>query len=335
MRPDAQDTDGYSLHCKDVPQLDPGALLALPAADAAFPAHLRDLLKWTTDAAPYRAAASANRVVSAMKPEHLRLQLERNKIALQPDPKGFCKVFLVPEHAKRRWRFIQHPRLANMLTAQDDKVTFTPFYERHNAVLRGRYAVDLDWAAFFDQFGLSDEVSPYFSFAVSGGAVYSMKVLPMGLKHSVSIAHTATMQLLNFGPSSYVEAYIDNVRLVSDDRDALIQDAATLLCRCAAAGVTVNEADVRPLATLRGAAQRAASRRLAEPLCRQQGDWLGERYDYAAKTVALADKTRSKVRRERGVSWLSSASTGNHERNRSDACLGATEHGACGRAHTR
>ena len=225
----------------------------------------------------------------------MKQQISRRKIRRQLKAKGFCKAFLVPEHAKRRWRFIQHPVLANRHTSCDEKVQFTPFYERHNAVLKGKYAIDVDWSAFFDQFELSDDVSPYFSFVVQGGQVYSMNVLPMGLKHSVSIAHTATLQLLNFNPTSYVEAYIDNVRLVSDDKEALIRDAATLLERCARARVTVNEADVSTLMQVPAAERRAAAIKLAAPLCTQKGPWLGELYDYAAKTIELTDKTRHKV----------------------------------------
>lgn len=275
--------------------MDTAALLALPAYDAAIPRKLEELLKWTTDGERYLPAASDETIMTRLQPHHIKLQLKRRKIFRQAKQKGACKAFLVPEHAKHRFRFIQHPKLANDKTKKDDKVRFTPFYERHNAVLKGKYVIDLDWSAFFDQFELSDEVAPYFSFAVRDGTVYSMRVLPMGLKHSVSIAHTATLQLLNFNPESYVEAYIDNVRIVSDDPQAVIRDAARLLMRCAAARITVNEADIGPIRDAVGDSKRAVATEMASGLLKQAGPWLGEQYDYAAKTVQMCDKTRAKV----------------------------------------
>jgi len=206
-------------------------------------------------------------------------------------------VFLTTEHAKDRFRCVQHPERANKLTSGDAGVNFVPFHDRHNAVLKGRYSIDVDWSAFFDQFRLSDEVSKYFCFKVVDGTVYSMNVLPMGFKHSVSIAHTATLQLLNFNPSCYVEAYIDNVRLVGDDKEALIRDAATLLTRCAQARVTVNEADATLLRDLPEEERMAAAIKLVTPLCTQKAPWLGELYDYEHKTIELAEKTREKVAR--------------------------------------
>jgi hypothetical protein len=271
------------------------ALLGLESADTELRDLLRQLFQWTENADLYRGTESSTNEVSKLSPDHIKLQLKRGKIKKQKNPRGRVKAFLVPEHPKHRWRFIQNPKEANKLTAQDVKVNFTPFYDRHNAVLKGKYSIDLDWAAFFDQFELSDEVSEYFSFTVEDGTVYSMKVLPMGLKHSVSLAHTATRQLLNFGPSCYVEAYIDNVRLISDDRDALIRDAATLMTRCAEAGVTVNEADAAPLMAVRPDKRHAAAKALVTPLVTSKAAWLGELYDYDAKTIQMCDKTREKV----------------------------------------
>ena len=51
-----------------------------------------------------------------------------------------------------------------------------------------------------------------------------------------------------------------------------------------------------PLADLPEHEQLSAAIKLAEPLCTQRGPWLGELYDYAAKTIELTEKTRDKVR---------------------------------------
>jgi hypothetical protein len=292
----AANTNAYHLHCKNIPFLSKQPLIDLPSHSPELQEKLRDLMKWTTEAERYAPATSTRPITSSLKHPDIAQQLARRKIQLQRNPKGWCKSFRVPEHAKGRWRAIQDPILANRLTAKDSKVTFTSTHERHAAILKGRWAIDHDWAAFYDQFELSPEVSEYFSFRHEG-KTFSMRVLPMGLKHSVSVAHTATLQLLNFAPRSFVEAYIDNVRLISDDKQQTIRDAATLLCRCAAAGVTVNEVDVNELLGLSPDAMMARAVELLTPLCKQQGSWLGEDFDYEEKLISISARTREKVAR--------------------------------------
>jgi hypothetical protein len=91
-------------------------------------------------------------------------------------------------------------------------VKFTSFNKRHRAIRRGRFVIDIDWAAFFDQFLMDPSVRPFFAFKSVDGRVMQMRVT--GLKHSVSIAQFATLQLLNFQWTCYLEAYIDHVRVV-------------------------------------------------------------------------------------------------------------------------
>jgi len=297
-----EDTSGYTLHCKDVHYLDKLQLLSLPAHDPQVVSDLRYLLRWTEDPRLYEPAKSDKLERARMKPTDIAQQLANGKLRIQTNPLGTCKAFRVPEHAKRRWRAIQHPILANLRTAGDYKVSFTSIPARHGAILRGRWCIDLDWSAFFDQFELSEEVSRYFSFIARDGRVYSMRVLPMGLKHSVSIAHMATMQLLNFNPASHTEAYIDNVRLLHDDRTRVIHDAAKLLCRCHTARVTVNELRDKDkgdrmhlLDGLDEAAKFAKAVELVTPMCRQSSDWLGETYDYETKELSVSERTLRKV----------------------------------------
>ena len=156
----------------------------------------------------------------------------------------------VPEWAKERWRIIQHPVDINERTDLEARTTFASIAERHLAVRKGAYVLDLDAAAYYDQFPLAPAVREYFAFKHAGG-IYRMRVLPMGLKHAVWIAHTATCHLLNFDrpESVYVEPYIDNVRFVSDSKENLIQVAAEFCMRCRSAGVTLNEIDLAAYVT--------------------------------------------------------------------------------------
>lgn len=295
MRPTVS-TRGYHLHCKDIPYLDKKGLLGLSTKDAAIRVKLEELLGWTDDASRYECAAESTLEVSALSEQDHALQLSRGKIGPEEDPKGTCKPLKVPEHAKSRNRAIQHPKMANSVTAKHAPVGFVPYQDRHNAILKGVWTIDLDWSAFFDQFELSREVRKYFAFKTKRGQVYSMRVLPMGLKHSVGVAHTATLQLLNFAHVVYAEAYVDNVRMVADDKEALIADAATLVVRCAEAGVTVNELDVSVLRSLPSERRFDEAKRLVAPLCKQKGPWLGEEYDYVSKELDVAEKTKEKVR---------------------------------------
>ena len=289
------DTTGYILHCKDIPFLSQERLLELPVEDPHLRESLRRLLGWTNDAGRYECAATEELETATLSMADINLQLQRRKIRRQHANLGTCKPLRTPEHAKKRWRPLQWPKLANQVTSRHSNVDFTPYQKRHAAILKGAWTIDLDWSAFYDQFELSPEVSQYFSFRARDSRVYSMCVLPMGLKHSVSVAHTATLVLLDFGPSCYCEAYIDNVRLVDDDKECVVEDAAKLACRCAAAGVTVNEIDVTQLQGLSGELMMVRARELVRPLLKQKGEWLGESYDYEKKLLDIAPKTREKV----------------------------------------
>ena len=295
MRPTAS-TAGYKLHCKPIPFLDPEALLKLPSTDPEVTNKLRQVLVWTTDAALYECAATDELEHTSLSVAEHDLQLKRSKIVIQNDPKGTCKPLKRAEHAKERFRGLQWPKLANKLTARHAPVNFTPYHERHSAILKGSWTIDLDWSAFFDQFQLSPEVSKYFSFVGKNGIVYSMNVLPMGLKHSVGVAQNATLQLLNYGPKSYTEAYVDNVRFVSDDKRQLVEDAVELVARCITAGVTINEIDTTGLRDMAPSKRKSTIRAKLQTLVKSKGSWLGEEYDYENKLVDLADKTKEKVK---------------------------------------
>lgn len=290
----------YDLHCKAVPQLRKSALLDLPALEPRITEDLRRLLQWTSDPTRYEVAATDVPIPTRLRTKDIQLQLERGKIGPESDPRGYCRTFTVPEHAKSRFRAIQHPRAHNTLTAEPEKVKFATTQERHAAVLEGEWSIDLDWSGFYDQCGLEREVSKYFSFThkdPSTGEVstYSMRVLPMGLKHSVAIANKITEQILNFKTDCYLELYIDNVRVIGKSPEAVVHAAAEIVSRCATAGITVNEVDVKPLDGLTPDVKRKRAIDKVFPLCRQRGDWLGEAFDYENKLVTISDKTRKKV----------------------------------------
>jgi hypothetical protein len=210
--------------------------------------------------------------------------------------KGTCKSMRVPEHRKHRFRGIQHPAIVNDVTADADKVVFVPLANRHAAVLFGEHVIDLDLSGYYDQFKMAPGVRQYFVFE-RNGKYYQMIVMPMGQKQSVSVAQSASKQLVNFETTVYVEVYVDNVRFIHDDPELLVHAAAMFLTRCATCDVTVNEVDVSVLKNLSPAAALEQASALLRPLVKTKGPWLGELFDYKLKTVEMDDKTREKVSR--------------------------------------
>jgi hypothetical protein len=284
------------LHCKDVKPLNQEKLLSLAAYDPSIRASLMKALAWITDERLYEAATSEDLERCSLTRADVELQIARGKIEFTNSWRGTCKSGRVPEHAKRRFRAIQHPKVANHVTAKPEPVNFASTAERHSAILRGQFVLSLDFAAFFDQFLMKEEVRDFFAFHALG-KVARMKVMPMGLKHSVGVAQESTKQLLNFKSSVYSEAYVDNVRFVHDDVEDLLSAASTFLVRCAWAEVTVNEVDVSVLRGLEEAQALELAKSLLRPLVKSKEAWLGEVYDYEKKEISIADRTREKIER--------------------------------------
>jgi hypothetical protein len=189
------------------------------------------------------------------------------------------------EVLKGRQRVIEHPADINEAAPEVDRVEFLTGEARTRAVLAGDTVLDLDFSAWFDQFGLPAELRPWFMFA-AGGCLWQLMVLSMGLRHSVAVAHHTTRQLLNFDLKGvFAEAYIDNVRFVGK-RQAVPEAATTFMERCRTVGATLNEVNYADYPDLAKA---------AESLVKSRGEWLGEDYDYEQKTVAVTEKTKWKI----------------------------------------
>jgi hypothetical protein len=299
------DTTGFTVHCKPVTQLDPEALKALPSHDAAILEECQRAMCWLTDATLYEPSASNEPVKANITQEVLDAMLDHDKAEETMDLLGWCHVFTVPEEWKRRFRIIEACHGVNDNTELEQRTVFTSIFERHAAVLNGKWVLDLDASAYYDQFPLAEEVRRYFGF-MKNGRKYRMRVLPMGVKHAVWIAQTATRQLLNFNiPSSvYTEAYIDNVRFVSDSKDDLLNAAAMFCIRAGQVGVTLNEVKVsefmKPFEDQSPDAMNRAIALAREELERKdlavpRANWLGEFFDYEAKTVQMSEKSRQKL----------------------------------------
>ena len=293
----------------------------LPAACAKVAAECASSLGWLSERFRYDNVECSEVIPKARLPQsdiQKLLALEKIEPADPRRARGTCRVFTVDELAKQRRRCIQHTRDINDCIKEVDPVSFLPWQERHLAVLSGSHVIDLDFSAFYDQMELDDAVRDFFVFEAHG-KFYRMKVLSMGQRQSVGVAHRITQQLLNFEhKSAHTEPYIDNTRFVGS-RAAVIEDATMFLWRCFEANVTCNEVqlaglrnrlnDVRNGRQLEAADEKELAegkcwedlvklwiRKEAENIVKTNCDWLGEAYDYEQKTVWTSEKTRQKIR---------------------------------------
>ena len=290
------DRSGYTLHCKIVTTIDIPKLLELPTYDNSTLGDVTKAVAWLSDARLYKPAESARLDAARIPRSDVLLMAERGKVRRTNVHKATCRVFKVPEDNKKRYRAIEHPRDINEHCASESPVKFLTAHQRHQAVHAGEWVVDLDFAAYYDQFGLSEAVSEYFAF-LAGGQLWRMIVLPMGFKNSVNVSQHATRHMLNFKEACEIhsEPYIDNARFVSGYEKA-ITAASIFAVRAAEANATLNEIDlniIRAIPDMEGKVLKA--RELVTPLAKQKGEWLGEVYDYKNKTVEMSQRTRAKL----------------------------------------
>lgn len=204
--------------------------------------------------------------------------------------RGYVHVFAVPELSKGRRRAIKHTKDINDAFGRETLVParLPTRAEQSRQAASGDYAISVDFAAYFDQFPMDDEVRRLMAFR-SGGKVWLLARMPMGQRHAVAVAQAATNVLLSFPMPSGVtsQSCIDNVRFVGS-KQGVTEAARMLLRRCASAGVTVNEV----------AATDDVDKRVRE-LVHQQGTWLGAEYDYRHKRQRVAEKSMVKL----SASW--------------------------------
>lgn len=211
--------------------------------------------------------------------------LEHNVIA-KVDPtevRGPIKLFKVAELSKNRWRPIRHTFLINDCLGKNTLPPCPMATKRDivKMVHAGNFFVALDFAAYYDQFTLSEDVSRRMCFR-KGDDYFRITTLAMGQRQAVPVAALATALLLDIPMRrTTTNAVIDNVIFVGS-RDAVAHDAQAFVDRVARCNGQLNE-DTSNVASL----------------VKTSGDWCGVRLDFWYKTVALTDKIVEKVE----VSW--------------------------------
>jgi hypothetical protein len=205
--------------------------------------------------------------------------------------KAWCRVFTVPEPAKRRRRHIAEP-LINDWFLQTPTLSFASRQERHAAIGRfhGGFAVSLDYASCFDLYALDPRVRPYFGIHLPDGRVSRMAVLPMGFRPAAAVAQAGTWCVADIpvvgrwrrGVDYCIITYIDNILVLAHKAEVASAVTRLVVARSAQAGLRLNEHfPCRPLEW--------------SPEPQQVFDFLGETFDLRNGTVVIAEKTVAKI----------------------------------------
>jgi hypothetical protein len=129
-----------------------------------------------------------------LKTEHISEMQRKGKCEIASgEPRSTCRVFGVDEVLKGRQRVIEHPADINDATPEVDRVEFLSGEARTRAVLAGDTVLDLDFSAWFDQFGLPAELRPWFMFAQAaafGNWCYPWDFATASQSHTIPLANS-------------------------------------------------------------------------------------------------------------------------------------------------
>jgi len=286
-----EDSKRWPLHAKNVGAIDLDEVDKL-AADCPADKKLfwQEAKKWLIDEDKYVNVRREQPFVKSKLPiRDMEMMLRLNKIRELPFDFGFAKgslrLFTVDEVAKKRRRPIFHPVDVNNALGKKDLQTLRnhPKEALRQAVLKGEYSITLDFSSYFDAFKLSENIAKYFVFPHQD-RYYQLLNLAMGARPSVEVAQGCTWVLTGFEmPSGVIcQTLTDNVRFVGS-KGGVIEAALIFLRRCHRVNVTVNDISTTP------------TNEELEALVHQEGEFLGECYDYVTKTVRSTRKTVEKT----------------------------------------
>jgi len=223
--------------------------------------------------------------------------------------RGTVNILKNPELMKRRIRVIKHPKAWNDVYGRDTLLGITQIRTRdlRRTVHQGRYAITLDFSAWFDQIllekisdSVTDEhVADWFCYYFKG-QWYRMTRLAMGMRQSVDIADTATRALASYDMPCGVrnDTYIDNLRWIGDAKNDVVTAALDFVVRAFDVGATLNEIPerLRKRSPITGEYDLEALRAHLQSLVVEKGEFLGVYYDYDKKTVKVGEKAIAKLR---------------------------------------
>jgi hypothetical protein len=235
----------WPLHVKPVGTVRWDAILQLAAElQVPFIDDLRRARDWVTSDRFYGATTPPvihSPTIAKFRPGDLETLIQAGKVERCATAKNFTSAWLLPQAQKQRFRPIFEPLLNQTLSVADLPILQYPSRLERRATLR-RHLVEIDFAAFFDQVALADEVRDHFAF-MAAGELWRLTRLPMGARFGPAVAQLLTWLVvadIGKGPIA-VCSCIDNIRLSSDNIDALKTAYTTVMSRCSRVGITVNE----------------------------------------------------------------------------------------------
>ena len=193
------------------------------------------------------------------KPTNSRLSrndmeiMERlKKYQEEPQVKAWARVFSVPEWAKQRRRPICEPLLNDYFNGDVPTVRFRTPEQRRILIANIRdklerkglktYAMCFDFAAYYDQLPLTEEVSKFFGVR-SGGKSWTARTIPMGFRPSCATAQACTWAIVDFDVEDVlIITYIDNVAFIGS-KDGVRKAAKIFEDRCKTAGAILSVTD--------------------------------------------------------------------------------------------
>jgi hypothetical protein len=282
----------WPLHVKPVPPINLRALANTPVVDEQVKASFIHSLGWIADPARYGKLKMSKVVPAArISVEDVELMGKAGQVipVERGDVLGGVRIFAVDEPAKTRRRCIKHTLEINEMFGKETlrKVTLPSRLQQSEQSGSGKFAITLDFAAYFDQFELHPDIGRRMCFT-AGGRTFRLCRMPMGQRQAVEVAQGATDVLLSFElpQDVVVQSCIDNVRFVGS-KDGVARAAIAFVARCRLAGCTINEI---PSSNSPGEDEAAI-----RGLIHQQGDWLGAEYDYASARQRVAAKSIKKL----------------------------------------
>ena len=283
---DYSGAEDWPIHAKDVSTLSLDAMDSIvKSRDKSLRERWEEAKRWLNDPKMYEntRALKEDRLKSicGLSEEH-----REKLIALghwkdfKGHPKGYVRVFLVPEPWKSRWRVISHTMSVNRDVDRVPGVSLPSLNDVRSSIFKGPCAACLDMAQCFCQFELGELVRSYFVITTNHG-YFSLGRLAMGQRQSCFIAQTA-LEILVGESSDRVSklSYIDNAKLTGDKKN-IVKELRSFRDRTIEAGATFTELkDDKPL----------------EQLVSDTVEYLGLRLDHTNKKIQLVDKVIEKLK---------------------------------------
>lgn len=237
--------------------------------------ELERTLRWTYDVSLYEQFKEKmprfRKYKSRLFPEDVELLLKSSKLSLTR-PRSAMRTFFIIEWAKKRRRPICWPDINQAIEKSNLGKSLIPLKStvRKNG-MKGKWSVQFDFKAWYDQLPLDEKVRRFFAF----DGKHCLTTLPMGFRPACEVAQAISLALVDFelpeGVS--VDVYIDNVRFVGD-KDGAVKAGREFVRRCKSVNAKLDSEKATP---------------------KQCDTFLGEEYDYILKERRLGKKTVEKI----------------------------------------